>query len=169
MLTVPHMIRPLRDKDRPQCEQTLRSLPDWFGIEQAIVEYATAAGRLETYVADIAGVAVGFLSLAQHNAQSAEIHVMAIRSEFHGIGLGRELLEEAERALVARSSEYLQVKTLGPSRPSKCYERTRGFYWRMGFRPLEETALWGPVNPCLIMVKHLACHRMAVEDKRADG
>ena len=27
----------------------------------------------------------------------------------------------------------------------------------MGFRPLEENKLWGERNPCLIMVKHLAC------------
>jgi len=27
----------------------------------------------------------------------------------------------------------------------------------MGFEPLEENRLWGETNPCLIMVKHLAC------------
>jgi hypothetical protein len=27
----------------------------------------------------------------------------------------------------------------------------------MGFRPVEENNLWGDVNPCLIMIKHLSC------------
>ena len=32
-----------------------------------------------------------------------------------------------------------------------------GFYERLGFTPLEENDLWGEVNPCLILVKHLVC------------
>ena len=52
--------------------------------------------------------------------------------------------------------EFLQVKTLGPSRPDEGYERTREFYAAMGFTPLEEIhGLWDPGNPCLIMIKHL--------------
>jgi len=51
--------------------------------------------------------------------------------------------------------EYLQVKTLGPSRPDDNYAATRAFYESVGFRPLEETSLWGDVNPCLFMVKKL--------------
>ena len=50
----------------------------------------------------------------------------------------------------------MQVKTLGPSKPDRRYAGTRRFYEALGFRPLEETALWGPENPCLIMVKRLA-------------
>ena len=50
----------------------------------------------------------------------------------------------------------LEVKTFGPSGRSEEYERTRRFYETIGFLPLEETtALWGPENPCLILVKPL--------------
>lgn len=68
---------------------------------------------------------------------------------------GRALVEYAEQMLRSRSVEYLEVKTLGPSRPNEHYERTRGFYFTLGFRPLEENQLWGEFNPCLIMIKHL--------------
>ncbi len=102
-------------------------------------------------------ISVPTVSCHQHNESSAEIHVMAVRDTFHGQGIGRRLVETAEEDLRSRSVAFLQVKTLGPSRPNAPYERTRGFYERMGFEPLEENRLWGDTNPCLIMVKHLAC------------
>ena len=96
---------------------------------------------------------------------------MGVLTTLHGRGCGRRLVEEAERWLRARSVEFLQVKTLGPSRPNSHYERTRGFYNRLGFRPLEENDLWG-ANPCLVLVKHLACTETddpAQQSTRASG
>jgi ribosomal protein S18 acetylase RimI-like enzyme len=80
---------------------------------------------------------------------------MALRPEFHGHGVGRRLVEHVERVLADRPIEFLEVKTVGPSLPNAEYERTRGFYEHVGFRPLEENDLWGEDSPCLIMVKHL--------------
>ena len=51
--------------------------------------------------------------------------------------------------------EYLQVKTLGPSRPDAGYERTRGFYEARGFVALEELHDLWDANPCLLLVKSL--------------
>jgi GNAT superfamily N-acetyltransferase len=143
------------------CEQVMRALPGWFGIEEAIVEYASSTEAMETYVAQESDTVVGFITLNQRTPAAAEIHVMAVHKDFHGRGVGRALVEHIEALLVSRSIEYLQVKTLGPSRPDAEYERTRGFYEHVGFRPLEENDLWGSVNPCLIMVKHLACRQRA--------
>lgn len=108
-------------------------------------------------VASDDAVVTGFLTLNQHNAHSAEIHLIAVRQEYHGRGIGRSLVEHAEALLRARDVEYFEVKTLGPSRPDSYYDKTRGFYYAMGFRPLEENRLWGDVNPCLIMIKYLVC------------
>jgi len=141
------------------CEQIMRLLPKWFGIEEAIVEYAKATETMETYVAESSDAVVGFITLNRRSPVSAEIHVMAVRGEFHGRGVGRALVEYIEVALASRPVEYLQVKTLGPSLPNAEYEHTRGFYQHMGFQPLEENELWGKGMPCLIMVKHLACRR----------
>ncbi len=148
-------IRPMREDEPPQCERILRSLPDWFGIEEETVKYCRAVAVMETFVAEIAGEIAGFITLNEHNAYSAEIHVMGVDERQHRQGLGRGLVAHAEDVLRSRSLEFLQVKTLGPSRPNEHYDRTRRFYTSVGFRPLEENKLWGDVNPCLMMIKTL--------------
>jgi len=150
-------IRPVRGDEVAACERILRALPEWFGIEEALRRYVADVPRLETLVAAEAGEVIGFLSIKRHNPSSAEIHVIGVHPDHHGRGIGRALMDAAEAALRADGTEFLQVKTLGPSRPNEPYERTRGFYRHLGFRPLEENDLWGEGNPCLILVKHLGC------------
>lgn len=149
------VIRELRQGEASVCEQILRSLPEWFGIEESLLHYVHSLSQLEAYVAEASGSVVGIVSLRAHNPFSAEIDVLAVRPELHGRGVGRALVDHVEGTLRLRFVEFLQVKTLGPSRPNEQYERTRGFYEHLGFRPLEENNLWGAVNPCLIMVKYL--------------
>ena len=115
---------------------------------------------MECFVAEAETDIVGFLAINQHNDYTAEIRVMAVRKEFHRRGVGRALVKHVEE-VHSRKVEYLEVKTLGPSRPAASYARTRAFYAALGFRPLEENNLWGEESPCLIMIKHLACERPA--------
>ncbi|MFO7572612.1 MAG: GNAT family N-acetyltransferase [Gaiellaceae bacterium] len=133
------------------CEIVLRDLPEWFGIEEATAGYIREVAELPTF-----GIGNdAFLSLKLHTPRAAEVYAMGVRRERHGQGLGTELLRVAERYLRAGGYEYLQVKTLGPSRPDEGYERTRRFYEARGFIPLEEIdGLWG-ANPCLLLVKRL--------------
>ena len=134
----------------------MRALPEWFGIEQAILDYGSEVNSLPTFTATQGEATVGILALRLHNPYSAEIAVVAVRPEWHRRGIGRALLALAEEYLVAQGIEYLQLKTLGPSRPDENYERTRQFYRARGFRPLEELhTIWDADNPCLIMVKRL--------------
>lgn len=155
----------------------LRALPDWFGIEESIVNYVKEMDDLPVFLAlDVnpgtggtrgtdgtgetgraAGAGVlGFLSIKQHFDHAAEIHLIAVRAEHHRAGLGRALLLAVEDWLRARSVEFLQVKTLSPSRECEHYARTRKFYEAMGFRALEEfSTLWGERNPCLVMIKSI--------------
>jgi ribosomal protein S18 acetylase RimI-like enzyme len=134
------------------CEGVLRALPDWFGIASAVDHYIEAAVELPTFAVD----RDAFLSLKLHTPAAAEIYVMGVRPERHRRGLGAALVSAAEAFLRERDVEYLQVKTLGPSRPDEHYERTRLFYEACGFRPLEEIhGLWDEGNPCLLMVKRL--------------
>jgi ribosomal protein S18 acetylase RimI-like enzyme len=151
------IVRSIRPGEDQSCEEILRSLPDWFGIEEALVQYIQDLRDLETFVTETEGRVSGFMAIRTHNRFSSEIHVIGVRPEFHNQGMGRALICHGEKLLRARNVEFLQVKTLGPSRPDEYYDRTRGFYERLGFRPLEENNLWGSVNPCLIMVKHLRC------------
>ncbi len=81
---------------------------------------------------------------------------MGVLPHLHRRGIGRQLLDEAERLLIDDDGEYLQVKTLSPSRSDDGYHRTWAFYFARGFRPLEEFPdLWGPEQPALQMVKAL--------------
>jgi GNAT superfamily N-acetyltransferase len=153
------MIRRLKPGEAAACEHVTRSLPGWFGIEEAIVDYARSTESMETYVAESGDAVVGFITLNQRSPATIEVHCMALRQAYHGRGVGRVLVEHAERLAAERGYEFIEVKTLGPSRPSAEYDRTRGFYEHMGSRPLEENDMWGTDNPCLIMVKHLACRR----------
>lgn len=138
------------------CEPILRALPQWFGIEEAVVYYVQEIEHLPTFLAVADGQVVGFLALKEHFAEAAEVYVMGLLVAYHRRGLGRALVERAEEWFRSRGGEYLQVKTLSPSRPDENYAQTRAFYRAMGFRPLEEfPLLWDAANPCLLLVKAL--------------
>ena len=70
-------------------------------------------------------------------------------------GVGTAMIEAITEDVLARGVKLLEVKTLGPSKDDPNYARTRHFYEKMGFLPLEETDLWGADTPCLILVKPL--------------
>jgi coenzyme F420-0:L-glutamate ligase / coenzyme F420-1:gamma-L-glutamate ligase len=132
-------------------EAVLRDLPEWFGIEESTLQYVEDAATLPTFAVE---PDLGFLCLKQHTARAAEVYVMGVRRAQHRHGIGRALVAEAERWCRARGIRYLQVKTLGPSRPDTGYDATRAFYEAVGFVALEELhGLWSHDNPALILVK----------------
>jgi ribosomal protein S18 acetylase RimI-like enzyme len=139
-----------------KCEKILRNLPEWFGIEEAINNYAHEINSLPTLIVKENDETIGFLSIKQHFPASAEIYVMALKQEYHRKGIGEKLLRTTFRYLKQHGVSFLQVKTLSPSRECKEYEKTRKFYLKLGFLPLEEfKELWGKENPCLLLVKSL--------------
>lgn len=149
-------IEPLAAGEGPICKEILRSLPAWFGIESAIQHYARAIVEMETYVARADDEIAGFITLRHHFPEAAEIHVMAVREAYHRQGLGRRMVRHAEARLAANGVIFLQVKTLAPSHPDPNYAKTRRFYEAIGFTPLEANEdIWGPQNPCLMLIKCL--------------
>ena len=138
-----------------ECEAVLRSLPAWFGVEASLLQYAKDAAVLPTLVARVGGAVRGFLSVRRHFPESAEIHCVAVHAGHRGRGVGRALLGACEAWLAREGVRLLQVKTLGPSRPSEPYARTRRFYERAGFAPVEEFPTLWEGNPCLQMAKSL--------------
>jgi len=83
---------------------------------------------------------------------------MAVRPEHHRRGVGRALLQEAIRFARSEGHEFLEIKTVGPSRADSAYEKTRLFYEHGGFRPIEELHGFWPGNPCLLMILPLHEH-----------
>lgn len=136
------------------CAAILAELPEWFGIPESNAAYAAHAEAEPTWVAEEAGQAVGLMCLVDHGFSAVEIHLLAVRPHDHRRGVGRALVEHAASIARALGRSYLIVKTRGPSLPYEPYEHTRAFYEGVGFEGLEElTAIWGPENPCLIMIK----------------
>jgi N-acetylglutamate synthase-like GNAT family acetyltransferase len=137
-------------------ERLLRGLPEWFGIEQSLLDYVEDSRTLPTTAAVLDGEIVGVCVVRHHNPLASEIDLLAVRHGLHRHGIGLQMLERVEADLRAAGVKLLQVKTFGPSGDSVEYERTRAFYLAVGFIPLEELMeLWSPGNPCLILVKPL--------------
>jgi GNAT superfamily N-acetyltransferase len=138
-------------------EAVMRALPQWFELEGGLLELVEAARTSPTFIATEEGADVGFLTLKRQTPRAAEIIAMGVLPNWHRRGIGRALVEEACRSALRQGLRLLQVKTLGPSHPSEQYARTRAFYEALDFIPLEETtSVWGPSNPCLILVRTLS-------------
>lgn len=155
-------IEEARKEDAPvRCEPILRSVPEWFGVEEATRRYIGATARLPTWIAALPGpnagarVDAGFITVERHFEEAADIHCIAVHKRFHGAGVGTALVRYAEEHLRHAGVRYLQVKTMGPSKPNAEYARTLKFYQHCGFARLEEMhGVWAGI-PCLMMVKKL--------------
>ncbi|MCL1787932.1 MAG: GNAT family N-acetyltransferase [Defluviitaleaceae bacterium] len=138
------------------CSDILRALPNWFGIEESIVEYVNGVQDKPFYCAFDGDRPVGFVSLLVHNSHTAEIYVMGVLESYHRHGLGRKLVATCENYCAAHRMSFLTVKTLAASHPDEGYKRTRLFYEAMGFTPLQVfPLLWDESNPCLFLAKHI--------------
>ncbi len=99
------------------CDNILRKLPDWFGIESAIVEYVENVVDMPFWAIYENSKAVGFLAVKIHFEQSAEIYVMGVLTGCHRKGYGKLLVDESEKYLKAQNFKYYQVKTISDSQP----------------------------------------------------
>ncbi|MFP4609292.1 MAG: GNAT family N-acetyltransferase [Candidatus Aenigmatarchaeota archaeon] len=139
------------------CKTILRSLPEYFGIDEAVEDYLEGVKKKYFLSARVGKIPIGFMCVKNHNEFTSELYVLGIVKELHGRGIGSRFLDEIEEQLIKEGKEYLTVKTLSPSHPEKGpYDKTRSFYRSVGFVPLEEfPTLWDEDNPCLFMVKSL--------------
>lgn len=136
-----------------ECASILAELREWFGTPEANAAYAEAAEHGETWVAEESGETLGLMVLRDTGFAAMDVHLLAVRLHAHRQGVGKALIRQARAVARETGKSYLTVKTRGPSRPYEPYERTRAFYEAAGFEPLEElTEVWGPENPCLIMI-----------------
>jgi len=138
------------------CESVIRSLPEWFGIEKAALDYIEGVKDKYFLSVKVGEIPVGFISIEDHNEYTSEVYVLGIVEELHGRGIGKRLFEIVEKKQSEEGKRFMTVKTLSDSHLDENYKKTRGFYSSMGFYTLEELeGLWGEDNPCLLMVKVL--------------
>jgi len=137
-------------------ERILRELPQWFGIESALLKYAHDAEALLNFLAVVEEQMVGFVTMREHNPVSLELNCIALLPSWHRAGLGRRLCAAAEEWWAGRGGRLVQIKTLGAARANEHYARTRAFYYALGYLPVEEFPDLWPGNPCLLLVKPVA-------------
>ena len=149
-----------------RCEPILRGLPDWFGIESAIVHYVEAIESLPTLMVTSGADDIGFLSLKIRGPESADAYVLGILEQWHRQGVGRAMFTEGEAWLATQGVRFLQVKTVDPARECEHYAVSRRFYESIGFTKLETfPTLWDEANPCLQLIKCLEAQPMPAGDQ----
>lgn len=100
---------------------------------------------------------VGFLTSKEINPEVIEITYLAMDPNYQDKGIGFKLVEESLKQL-DREYKVCEVKTLAETRPDEGYERTRNFYKKLGFIPLEiinPYPGWSKDSPCKIFIKYL--------------
>jgi GNAT superfamily N-acetyltransferase len=134
----------------------MHSLPTWFSPPEDIEQKAITHRDYPFFAAYDGDVPIGFAALKIHNQYTADIFNLGILESYHRQGIGRLLIETVEQYCINSGYVFLTVKTLDSSAEYEPYERTRAFYKRMGFIPLEMfTTFWNEENPCLFMAKYL--------------
>lgn len=150
-------IEELHERKSETCREILESLPEWFGIPEAIDAYTKGVADLPVLVAkDKNHAIIGFIALKPQTLAAVEVYVLGVRREWHRKGCGHLLLGEAERIALKMGAKFLTVKTLADTHPDPHYRVTRLFYEAIGFEPVEVfPTWWSPRTPCLLMVKML--------------
>lgn len=141
--------RAVKDQYVPKdVARLLATVPERFGQPESNAEYIAAARFMETWtVRDTSEKIVGVTLVDRHFPHVVEIHLTVIDRGVHGQGVGTAMMSAIETDSAARGVKLLEVKTLGASHPDPGYARTRHFYAKWGFLPLEETDLWGEETP----------------------
>lgn len=133
----------------------LRSLPDWFGIEDALNEYVKSSANEIMFASFIDDKPIGFLCLKETSKATVELSVMGILMEYHRQGIGKDLFKEAKNKAKDLGYSFMQVKTVKMGLYDS-YDKTNLFYQSLGFKELEVfPTLWDEWNPCLIYIMAL--------------
>ncbi|WP_051388992.1 GNAT family N-acetyltransferase [Arthrobacter sp. 35W] len=144
-----------RRRDPDAVDQVLKSLPEWFGIDDAIAGYVASVVRRDCFLAVLDGDVVGVALVERHFPESAELALIAVGAGHRGSGVGAALVHAVSETLRAEGCSLLQVHTVGSSFENAAYEQTRAFYRRMGFLPLQEFDRIDWDGPTLVLVMQL--------------
>ena len=129
------IVGPLLENEKG-CEAILRSLPEWFGIEESLTMYARDSKRLPSFGLELDTKLQGFITLLEHFSQAWEVHCIAVSADVRGEGVGTKLLDHAESWLADKGVKFLQIKTIASTSPDPHYAATREFYFNRGYDPV---------------------------------
>ncbi|WP_144718834.1 GNAT family N-acetyltransferase [Agrococcus jejuensis] len=144
-------------RDAAATERILRSLPSWFGIEDALRAYVARTAIADaSLVARIDGEVVGVALVERRPPETAELVLIAVHADHRGDGIGRALVDAAATWAGFAGASSLEVHTVGPSFDDDGYAATRAFYRSCGFLPVREVDGLDWDGPTLILVLPLA-------------
>lgn len=112
----------------------------WGEAEQMTFDKTFDVAELPAYVARADGAVVGFLSFAEHN-DALIVVALGVEPRHQGFGVGRSLIQEAEREVKRMGKKELLVSTSNDDLPALA------FYQSVGFQIYE-------VKPNIIAQKH---------------
>ncbi len=143
------------ERERRSCIELAKTLNIWFN-ESGLKAMEQDLQSEQTFVAVEKGHILGFITISSINERVLEILWMAVKSEFHRMGIGSEILHFIEKWAKARGYNLITVKTSGDLSYSP-YDKTRNFYERNGFLRvvlIDNYPEWG--EEVLIYVKCLS-------------
>lgn len=137
----------------------MSALPEWFSPPSDILKKSIEHRNYPLFAAYQNRKCVGLAVLKIHNEYTAEIYNLGILPQVQRCGVGHMLLESCIQYCQAKNIYYLTAKTLDESADNKPYVRTRAFYKKEGFLPLEVLKnYWNKDNPCLFLIKDIKKH-----------
>lgn len=148
------MIKYITDKQLKKeiCSNILRRLPEWFSLEEGILQYAEECKDYSFWAYVENDEYVGFAALKETSSYTVEIAVMGVVSEYQNKGIGSKLFKSCYSFAKENGYEFIQVKTVKKGK-YKSYDLTNSFYIKLGFKELEcIDNLWDKNNPCQIYV-----------------
>lgn len=136
--------------------EIMNSLPKWFSPPEDILRKSVHHKEMPFFAAFDGEKVIGFVALKVHNQFTVEMYNLGVLEEYHRQGIGSALLMAVESYSKENGYKFITVKTLDSSAEYEPYERTRAFYLKNGFYPLEVFPLfWNEDNPCLFLAKYI--------------
>ncbi len=134
----------------------MNALPLWFSPPEDIIKKSIIHREYPFLAIFDNDKAIGFVALKIHNEYTIDIFNLGILEQYHKQGIGTNLILEIEKYSKKNNYKFITVKTLDSSARYEPYERTRKFYFKNGFIPLEVfTTFWNEENPCLFLAKYI--------------
>lgn len=136
--------------------EIMTSLPNWFNPPEDIKRKSIEHRKMPFFAVYEGAKVIGFVALKIHNKFTVEIYNLGVLEDYHRRGIGSQLLMTVENFCKENEYHFITVKTLDASVEYEPYDRTRAFYLKNGFYPLEVFPLyWNEENPCLFLAKCL--------------
>lgn len=120
---------------KPAILELARSLTQFF--PEDVVELISSSLNSKSVLVGLLGNdVIAFLVYTTRDAQTAEIVWMGVNEEYHGLGLGSQMLDSLEEKLEEQGIRKLIASTLSYTVDYKPFEKVRTFYYNRGFTSL---------------------------------